>query len=64
VALGLFLFYGSFERVDLGMNDAGSLVFAGAFLEERDLAVYFGDAYRRFQRQVPMLIPKSFRPLL
>jgi protein-S-isoprenylcysteine O-methyltransferase Ste14 len=29
----------------------------GAVLEERDLAAEFGDAYRAYQRQVPMLIP-------
>ena len=39
-------------------------IIIGAFLEERDLVASFGDAYRHFQRQVPMLIPKSFRPLL
>jgi len=39
-------------------------IIIGTFLEERDLVASFGDAYRHFQRQVPMLIPKSFRPLL
>ncbi len=29
----------------------------GARLEERDLAAEFGDAYRAYQRRVPMLIP-------
>ena len=29
----------------------------GAVLEERDLTADFGDAYRRYQREVPMLIP-------
>ncbi len=29
----------------------------GATLEELDLSVRFGDAYRRYQRSVPMLIP-------
>lgn len=29
----------------------------GAVLEERDLVADFGGAYRRYQRQVPMLIP-------
>ena len=29
----------------------------GAFLEERDLVRQFGDPYRTYQRQVPMLVP-------
>lgn len=32
-------------------------IIIGAFFEERDLVAQFGDAYRRYQRQVPMLIP-------
>jgi protein-S-isoprenylcysteine O-methyltransferase Ste14 len=30
---------------------------AGTLLEERDLVAELGDGYRRYQRQVPMLIP-------
>ncbi len=30
---------------------------AGAYLEERDLVADFGDTYRAYQRQVPMLVP-------
>jgi protein-S-isoprenylcysteine O-methyltransferase Ste14 len=30
---------------------------AGTVLEERDLVADFGDVYRRYQRQVPMLLP-------
>jgi protein-S-isoprenylcysteine O-methyltransferase Ste14 len=29
----------------------------GTLLEERDLVADFGDVYRRYQRQVPMLVP-------
>ena len=36
----------------------------GATLEEKDLVACFGDAYREYQRSVPMLIPKSIRPLV
>jgi protein-S-isoprenylcysteine O-methyltransferase Ste14 len=32
-------------------------VFVGIFLEERDLSELFGDEYRRYQKQVSMLIP-------
>jgi len=128
LVLALFLFYGSFELVNLGMGAAESLIFdtflsalffiqhsimvrqgfrrwlakliprqfygafftiasamvllvieitadrmlfngmwtlwiiAGAFLEERDLADFFGEAYLRYKKKVPMLIPKSIRP--
>jgi len=39
-------------------------IIAGAFLEERDLSSYFGAAYRTYQRKTPMLLPKSFRPVV
>jgi protein-S-isoprenylcysteine O-methyltransferase Ste14 len=32
-------------------------VVIGTVLEERDLVAAFGDSYRRYRRQVPMLIP-------
>ncbi len=34
----------------------------GTHLEERDLAADFGEAYRTYQRSVPMLLPRSLRP--
>ncbi|MDZ7832037.1 MAG: isoprenylcysteine carboxylmethyltransferase family protein [Desulfobacterales bacterium] len=37
-------------------------IIAGAFLEERDLTNFFGEAYFSYQRKVPMLIPKGIRP--
>jgi methanethiol S-methyltransferase len=33
-------------------------IVAGAVLEERDLVADFGDAYRQYQREVPMLVPR------
>jgi len=32
-------------------------IYVGALLEERDLLFAFGDTYRRYRRQVPILIP-------
>jgi methanethiol S-methyltransferase len=50
----------------------GHLLFAGAViayiafgvrLEERDLTAIFGDRYRRYRREVPMLLPGTRGPL-
>ena len=34
-----------------------SWIVLGAVMEEKDLVAQFGDAYRRYQNAVPMLIP-------
>jgi len=38
-------------------------VIVGTVLEERDLAEDFGDAYRDYQANVPMLLPRGIRPV-
>ena len=35
-------------------------IFVGTILEERDLVEQFGDAYREYQKKVPMLFPCKF----
>jgi len=35
-------------------------IFIGTILEERDLVEQFGDAYREYQKKVPMLLPFKF----
>lgn len=37
-------------------------IIIGTFLEEKDLIASFGDAYRNYQRRVPMLIPYKWCP--
>jgi len=37
-------------------------IISGTFQEERDLISSFGDAYRSYQRKVPMLIPYRWFP--
>ena len=36
-------------------------IVVGTVLEERDLVEFFGEEYRKYQRQVPMLFPNSIR---
>jgi protein-S-isoprenylcysteine O-methyltransferase Ste14 len=37
-------------------------IVCGTLLEERKLVVELGDAYRQYQKQVPMLFPTRWRP--
>ena len=39
-------------------------IIIGATMEERDLLDCFGEAYRSYQKTVPMLLPKSVNPLI
>jgi protein-S-isoprenylcysteine O-methyltransferase Ste14 len=36
-------------------------ILIGIYLEERDLVALFGDQYRRYRRQVSMLVPLPTR---
>ena len=39
-------------------------IIIGATMEERDLVDCFGEAYRSYQKTVPMLLPTSVKPLI
>lgn len=39
-------------------------IIIGAIMEERDLVDCFGDAYRRYQQTVPMLLPTGVTPVM
>jgi methanethiol S-methyltransferase len=58
LALILYLWCQTFRMMDLVINTLLTLyVLIGTWLEERKLVLEFGEAYLRYQRQVPMLIP-------
>jgi len=58
LALILYLWCQTFRMMDLVVNTLLTLyVLIGTWLEERKLVLEFGEAYLRYQRQVPMLIP-------
>ena len=57
-ALILYLWCQTFRMMDLVINTLLTLyVLIGTWLEERKLVLEFGEAYLRYQREVPMLIP-------
>ncbi len=57
-ALILFLWCQVFRVIDLIINALLTLyVLIGTWLEERKLVLEFGEAYLRYKKQVPMLIP-------
>ena len=57
-ALIVFLWCHIFTLLDVVVNAVLTIyVLVGTKLEERKLVLEFGDAYRQYQKQVPMLIP-------
>jgi methanethiol S-methyltransferase len=58
LALILYLWCQTFRMMDLVINALLTLyILIGTWLEERKLVLEFGEAYLRYKRQVPMLIP-------
>ena len=58
LALIIFLWSGTFRLMDIVINTVlTAYVVIGTVLEEKKLTLEFGEAYRRYQQEVPMLIP-------
>ena len=58
LALIIFLLSNNFKMVDIIINTILILyVIIGTILEEKKLVLEFGDAYVKYQQEVPMLIP-------
>ena len=58
LALIIYLWCQTFRLIDIVVNTILTIyVFIGTILEEKKLTLEFGDAYRQYQQEVPMLIP-------
>jgi protein-S-isoprenylcysteine O-methyltransferase Ste14 len=58
LALIIYLWCQTFRVVDIIINTILTIyVIIGTILEEKKLVLEFGDAYKHYQQQVPMLIP-------
>lgn len=58
LALIIFLLCQTFSMADIVVNSILIIyVVIGTVLEEKKLVLEFGDAYRKYQQEVPMLIP-------
>jgi methanethiol S-methyltransferase len=58
----VLLFWGDGDSAMLSMRVVGiAYLYVGTLLEERKLVAVFGDAYREYQRDVPMLFPRLIR---
>jgi protein-S-isoprenylcysteine O-methyltransferase Ste14 len=58
LALIIYLWCQTFRVMDIVINTILTLyVIIGTVLEERKLLLEFGDSYKQYQREVPMLIP-------
>lgn len=58
LALIIYLWCQTFRVVDIIVNIVLTIyVIIGTILEEKKLILEFGEAYKRYQKQVPMLIP-------
>ena len=56
--LGLAIFIGSISAVVVVLTLAGLLLGYIRLLEEREMELRFGDAYREYRKQTPFIIPR------
>ena len=64
LALIIYLWCQTFRVIDIVINTLLTIyVIIGTILEERKLVLEFGEAYNKYKREVPMIIPflKKFR---
>ena len=62
LALIIYLWSQTFRLADIVVNIVLTIyVIIGTVLEEKKLVLEFGDAYRKYQREVPMLVPFTKR---
>jgi protein-S-isoprenylcysteine O-methyltransferase Ste14 len=58
LALIIYLWMQTFRVVDIIVNIILTIyVIIGTILEEKKLILEFGEAYKQYQKKVPMLIP-------
>ena len=58
LALIIYLWSQTFRVADIVVNIVLTIyVIIGTVLEEKKLVLEFGDAYRKYQQEVPMLVP-------
>jgi methanethiol S-methyltransferase len=57
-ALIIYLWCNTFSVLDIIVNSVLTIyIFIGTWLEEKKLVLEFGDAYNRYRKEVPMIIP-------
>jgi len=64
LALIIFLWTNTFNTLDILVNTILTIyVIIGTLLEEKKLVLEFGNAYKKYQDEVPMLIPFTKRTI-